>query len=60
MDKLIIDVLSIEAKKLAKQYSIPKINRVLEIMKNTAIDCRGVATGRIKTVHFGSGQNRPG
>ena len=41
MDQMIIDVLGIEAERLAKGYSISNINRVLDIFMKTAIDCRG-------------------
>ncbi len=41
MDKLVIDVLAIEANKLAKRYSIRQTKRILNILMKTAIDCRG-------------------
>jgi hypothetical protein len=42
VDKIVEDVIKIEATALANIHGIGDIGRVINIMKKTAIDCRGV------------------
>lgn len=42
MDELVKDMITIEAKALARIHNITDVKRVIKVMKRIAIDCNGL------------------